>query len=255
MKRNRWHFSQLFLSSFADIACWHLGLLMHSVLLSYCAWMSTMSEYVKHAAMFAGVYGWIRSRNHLSASREMLHHRSSALSPAILPPDPVSVPRLHPIFRLHFLLPRRVHHMLCDERPIKLKKRGSWHGNKVPHISTYLAALEASEVKLVSHSCEHKVPAEWEKVCLGNTENVDTLNATDRIQLFITINNKPETCCSIILVLFSIQCRKLIMYHWCQVHCCKKKWCLSVCAGMSVFYVCVCVCDMVGEQLRMNKDH
>lgn len=30
-------------------------------------------------------------------------------------------------------------------------KRGSWHGNKVLHISTYLPALKASEEKLVSH--------------------------------------------------------------------------------------------------------
>lgn len=44
-------------------------------------------------------------------------------------------------------------------------KRGSWHGNKVLHISTYLPALKASEVKLVSHSCE-------DEIC--ERENVDS---------------------------------------------------------------------------------
>ncbi len=179
-KRNRWHFFQLFLSSFVDRACWHLGLLMHSVLLSYCAWMSTMSEYVKHAAMFAGVYGWIWSRNHLSASREMLHHRSSALSPAVLPSDPVSVPHLHPILPLPVASSGTPHAVWWKANQVE--KRGSWHGNKVLHISTYLTALEASEIKLESHSCEDKVPIEWEKVCSGNTVNVDTLSATDRIE-------------------------------------------------------------------------
>lgn len=52
----------------------------------------------------------------------MLHQRSSAVRPHSSP-HPMSVLRLLSIPHLHFLLPRCLHRMLCDERPIKWKKR------------------------------------------------------------------------------------------------------------------------------------
>lgn len=72
----------------------------------------SMGEYVV-SFWFESCYcvSWDASSKIISSLASFLH------------PHPMSVLHLLSILRLHFLLPRCLHHMLCDERPIKWKKR------------------------------------------------------------------------------------------------------------------------------------
>lgn len=148
----------------ARSACWHLALLTNSY---YCAWMSTMSECVEHSLSTQGRAGecgagaWFESPRCVSRGCFIRDHQQSGLiPPLILCLCFASFP-----FLTSTSCCLVVCTACCVMKGQSSGKRGSWHGNKVLHISTYLPALKASEVKLVSHSCE-------DEIC--ERENVDS---------------------------------------------------------------------------------
>lgn len=149
------------------MACWHLA---HFTL----GFIATERHDVWACCKFAGdewsnVEQGFGSRLSI-VSRRTLHQRSSAVGPRPSASCLCLVGFLFFAFTSCCLV---VCATCCVMKGQSRGKRGSWHGNKVLHISTYLPALKASEVTLVPHSCEDNKMCESDRECFVKTANVE----------------------------------------------------------------------------------